>query len=115
MRRKNRKPGAHRNTDRSVTIWDIYHRMTEDELAKSGFSLAREPGKHRDRRGWKYAPATWKQIPVWELERQAQEQALVEFRRINQSIEDFWRMLDNPPEPETLHGCKDCLCGLVPA
>lgn len=114
-RRQDRKPGAHRMGDRSLTIWDIYHRMSDTELANSGCSLAREPGLHRDARGWRHAPATWKQIPVWEMERKAEECALESLREINRLMDEIQEMLANPPQPETLHGCKNCLCGLVPA
>lgn len=118
LRRRERRPGAHRTEDRSLRIWDIYHRMTDEELAKSGWKLVREPGVHRDQRGWRYAPATWKQIPVWEGERKRAEAELAEAvywdRTVEQLIADIQYMLANPPEPLTLHGCKHCLCA-VPA
>jgi len=118
MRRKQRKAGAHRNNDRSVTVWEIYDRMTDEELERSTFDLARVPGAHRDRRGWRHAPATWKQIPVWESEREREQARWAEARdweaTVDQLMADIRRMLDNPPEPERLHACKHCLCP-VPA
>lgn len=116
LRRKKRRPGAHRVGERSLTIWEIYHRMNDVELAKSGWRLVREPGIHRDRRGWRYAPAMWKQLPVWECERRMAESRLEETRYwsglVDALMDDIKRMLENPPEPETLHGCRNCLCGV---
>lgn len=119
MRRRDRRPGAHRVGERDLTVWDIYHRMTDTELAESGWRLVRDPGEHRDLRGWRYAPATWKQIPVWEAEREHAAESFAEEQYWRNVVErlmsDIQYMLEHPPEPETLHGCKDCLCGLVPA
>lgn len=119
MRRRARKPGGHRAGAGSFTVWSYFERMSDEELGKSTYRMSSEGGKHRDTRGWRHAPATWKQIPVWESERQTAQEEFTQqvywSAVVDKLIGDISHMLENPPEPETLHGCKNCLCGLVPA
>lgn len=110
VRRSGRQTGAHRLTkDRNNTVWDLLHALPDEEFAKLDVLTPRAPGRHADKRGWRY------NSPVWHvIERSADDREWNAHwsAEVNRLMDDLQDMLANPPQPETMHhGCSGCLCG----
>mgnify|MGYP001083371074 CR=1 FL=1 len=98
------KTTGHRWHSDAVSVWDILERNADSEW------IASRPGRHADTRGARYAPAIWYLLRrLWD-DRAAQDMAVAAVGKLMQQIR--W-MLDNPPEPETEHGCINCTCNAL--
>lgn len=98
---------SHRwNGEVQRTVW---HMLDRDE---DTCYIQQVPGRHADRRGWRYSPKVWHLVTRLRDERAAFDRAR----------EDVWRLLNEmremimfPPNSatESEHGCNNCTCNAV--
>lgn len=88
----------------SMGVWQILNGIPESEY------VAARPGKHADKRGWRYPPKVWYLIERLRDERSFNARV---GSVISELMADIDWMLRNPPEPERVHGCASCRCQTI--
>ena len=93
---------SHRMTgENQRSVWHILGQNEDTEW------VAGRPGKHRDNRGWRYTPKVWHLVTRLQDERASFQHAAYDVWHL---LNEMRMMISFPPEPETFHGCRNCLC-----